>query len=175
MGTIIIRVLVLYLQGVAAIKLWGIDKKDYLIPPFALFFIYHIFSSTLPLPSISKQVFFNGSVISWVGVVLCLAGTLISILALISIRGSFRIGIDTETAQKLQINGIFSLSRNPIYVSYAVMLTGQLLVFPNWIMVICFIATLWLFHRQVLREEVFLKKYYGGEFLQYCKRVRRYI
>ena len=31
------------------------------------------------------------------------------------------------------------------------------------------------YHRQILREEAFLKKQYGGEYAAYCAKVRRYI
>jgi len=51
---------------------------------------------------------------------------------------------------------------------------GQFLIFPNWILLIYLGAAIWLFHRQVLREEEFLEKHYGNEFLEYCGQVRRY-
>jgi protein-S-isoprenylcysteine O-methyltransferase Ste14 len=37
------------------------------------------------------------------------------------------------------------------------------------------VAGIWLFHRQVLREEEYLKKYYRQEYLDYCKRVKGYL
>ncbi|MDR2500992.1 MAG: hypothetical protein LBD37_07940 [Treponema sp.] len=30
-------------------------------------------------------------------------------------------------------------------------------------------------HRQILREEKFLKKHYGNEYEEYCNQVRRYL
>ena len=30
-------------------------------------------------------------------------------------------------------------------------------------------------HRQVLREEAFLRQHYGDEYAAYCRRVRRYV
>ena len=35
-------------------------------------------------------------------------------------------------------------------------------------------AATWLFHRQVLREEEYLKRHYGRAYEQYCRLVRRY-
>jgi len=48
-------------------------------------------------------------------------------------------------------------------------------VFPNWVP-LCYLAggTL-LFHRQVLREEEFMRQRYGQEYAEYCSRVRRYV
>jgi protein-S-isoprenylcysteine O-methyltransferase Ste14 len=36
-------------------------------------------------------------------------------------------------------------------------------------------AATWLFHRQILREEEYLKKHYGAKYANYCRRVRRYL
>jgi protein-S-isoprenylcysteine O-methyltransferase Ste14 len=71
--------------------------------------------------------------------------------------------------------GIFAFTRNPIYVGFALVLIGQFLIFPNWIIFVYLAAATWLFHRQVLREEGFLKAHYGQDYADYCKRVRRYI
>jgi protein-S-isoprenylcysteine O-methyltransferase Ste14 len=54
-------------------------------------------------------------------------------------------------------------------------LIGEFLIFPNWILLIYIGAAVWLFHRQVLREEEYLRMHYGPEYSEYCKRVRRYL
>ena len=66
-------------------------------------------------------------------------------------------GIDGRLADKLVTTGIFAISRDPC-VGFALVLLGQFLVFPNWILLIYLMAGIWLFHRQVLREEGFLRK-----------------
>src|SRR5262245_24482504 len=68
----------------------------------------------------------------------------------ISFGKSFRVGIDTSRPDKLVTDGIFAYSRNPIYVSGALILTGQFLIWSNWILLIYALAGFWLFHRQVL-------------------------
>ena len=40
-------------------------------------------------------------------------------------------------------------------------LIGEFLIFPNWISLIYLIAATWLVHRQVLREEEYLKGHYA--------------
>ena len=72
-------------------------------------------------------------------------------------------------------NGLFSFSRNPIYVAFWLVLLGEFLVFSNPILLIYFFASIWLIHRQVLREEQFLRQHYGREYLNYCGQVRRYL
>ena len=53
-------------------------------------------------------------------------------------------------------------------------LLGEFLIFPNWITLIYLGAATWLFRRQVLREEEYLKGHYGQAYDAYCHRVRRY-
>lgn len=152
-----------------------IDKTDFLIAPFALFYFYTVFANAFNLPAVARQEFFHSEIISWVGVFLCLAGLLLLLWSLISFGQSFRVGIDIEHPDKLVTSGIFAFSRNPIYVAFASILLGQFLIFPNWILLVYLCAGIWLFHRQVLREEDYLKKHYGREYLEYCKQVRRYL
>ena len=162
-------------NGIQAMNFGKIDRTDFLIPPFALFYFYLVFAAAFQWPTLSRQVFFQSQAIAWLGVGLCLAGLLLFLWSLISFGKSFRVGIDTEHPDQLVTTGIFARSRNPIYVAFAIILIGQFLVFPNWILLVYLGGAFWLFHRQVLREEDFLKQHYGEEFLAYSRRVRRYI
>ena len=162
-------------RGIEAMNFGKIDKTDFLIPPFALFYFHLVFAHTFNLPTLSKQVFFDSEIISWIGVFFCLAGLSLLLWSLVSFGRSFRVGIDTEHPDQLITTGVFAFSRNPIYVAFAFILLGQFLIFPNWILFVYLGAGIWLFHRQVLREEEYLKKHYGKEDLQYSHRVRRYL
>jgi protein-S-isoprenylcysteine O-methyltransferase Ste14 len=174
-GMVLIRAFLMRRKGIKAFHFGRIDKKDFLIPPFALFYFYLVFAAAFNLPSVSKQVFFDSEIVSWVGVLCCLTGLSVFLWSLISFGKSFRVGIDTERPDKLITTGVFAFSRNPIYVAFSLVLLGQFLVFPNWILLVYLGAGVWLLHRQVLREEQFLKTHYGKEYEDYCKRVRRYL
>ena len=153
----------------------NIDKTDFLIPPFVLFYFYLVFANAFQWPTVSIQEFFHSEIIAWIGVLFFLAGLIFVGWSLVSFGQSFRVGIDTEHPDKLITTGVFAFSRNPIYTAFALILLGQFLMFPNWIILLYLVAGIWLFHRQVLREEDYLKKHYGQEYLDYCKRVRRYL
>ena len=84
-------------------------------------------------------------------------------------------GADCDQPGRLVTTGVFAVSRNPIYVGFFVFLVGQLLVSPDWVPLIYLIAAVALFHRQVLREEQFMRGRYGQEYADYCRRVRRYV
>jgi protein-S-isoprenylcysteine O-methyltransferase Ste14 len=63
----------------------------------------------------------------------------------------------------------------PSYVAFRIIMLGQFLIFTNWLLLVYLGAATWLFHRQVLREEVYLIQHYGKEYSEYCARVRRYV
>ena len=175
LGMVLTRVLMLRRRGIEAMNFGKIDKTDFLIPPFALFYFYLVFAHTFDLPSVSSQQFFSSEVMAWVGVFFCLAGLALLLWSLVSFGESFRVGIDAEHPDKLITSGVFALSRNPIYTAFGLILLGQFLIFSNWILLLYLGAGIWLFHRQVLREEDYLKKHYGKEYVEYSKRVRRYL
>jgi protein-S-isoprenylcysteine O-methyltransferase Ste14 len=108
-------------------------------------------------------------------VLCCLAGLILLFLSLVSFGKSFRIGIDQDSPDILVTTGVFAVSRNPIYVAFWFVLLGQFLLFSNWIPLVYLAAATWLFHRQVLREEDFMRRHYGQEYSDYCLRVRRYL
>ena len=175
LGLVLTRVWLMKRSGVEAMHFGKRDKTDFVIPPFALFYFYVVLAATFNLPAVSTQAFFQSEAIAWAGVLLCMAGLLLLVWSLVSFGQSFRVGIDTDHPDKLITTGIFAFSRNPIYVAFALILLGQFLILPNWILLVYVGAAIGLFHRQVRREEEYLQEHYGEEYLKYRQRVRRYI
>lgn len=169
------RSLLMRRNGIRAIHFGNIDKKDFLIPPFALFYFYIVFANAFRFPVPDKQPLFHCSFVSWIGAFFCLTGLIVFALSLVSFGRSFRVGIDTDHPDQLITTGAFAFSRNPIYVAFGFILLGQFLVFPTWILLVYMLAAAVLIHRQVLREEEFLQKHYGVEYSEYSARVKRYI
>ncbi len=175
LGMVLFRAAMLNISGTKCIHFGNIDKSDYLIVPFAFFFFYTILAGTLEWPNITNELLFHSKNISWFAVSLCFIGLVVMLLSLISFGKSFRIGIDMANPDKLITTGIYGRSRNPIYVAFILILIGQFLIFPNWIL-LCYLAGgLWLIHRQILREEAFMGQHYGQEYVEYCNNARRYI
>src|SRR5262245_34919932 len=150
-----------------------IDKKDFLILSFALFYFYIVIAAAFGWPMVSKQQFFSSEALARVGVLLCAGGLLLFLLSLVSFGRGFRVGIDADHPDKLITTGVFALSRSPIYVASWIILLGQFLVSPNWLLLVYLGAATWLFQRQVLREEAYLIQHYGRAYAVYCARVRR--
>jgi protein-S-isoprenylcysteine O-methyltransferase Ste14 len=173
-GTVLSRVLLLRRAGTQAMHFGKLDRTDFLIPPVALFYFYTVFAATFGWPLASSERFFESTIAAWFGVAVCLVGVLILVLSLVSFGKSFRVGIDVDQPGELVTTGIFAVSRNPIYVGFFLFLVGQFLVFPNWVPLAYLGGAAWLFHRQVLREEDFMRQRYGRQFAEYCSHVRRY-
>jgi protein-S-isoprenylcysteine O-methyltransferase Ste14 len=169
------RVFLLRRQGIKALRFGESPKTDFLIPPFAFFYFYVIFAAAFGWPSITHQQFFHSEAVAWIGVLLCVAALLLMLWSLVSFRQSFRIGIDTDRPDRLIKDGAFAFSRNPIYVAFITMTIGQFLIFPNVILLVYTAGAAALIHRQVLREEEFLRGHYGQPYTAYCHRVRRYL
>jgi hypothetical protein len=49
LGIVLIRVFLLKRQGIKAMKFGSVDKTDFLIPPFALFYFYVLFAACVRL------------------------------------------------------------------------------------------------------------------------------
>ena len=172
---VLTRVWLLSRRGTGAMHFGKIDKKDFLLPPFALFYFYCVFAGAFGWPAPGQQVIFTSEAVAWGGVALCTAGLVVFMSSLVAFGSSFRVGIDTTNAGKLITTGIFRFTRNPIYVAFWIILLGEFLVYPSWLLLVYLAAASWLFHRQVLREEAYLKQHYGSEYTEYSGRVRRYI
>ncbi|OBK85192.1 isoprenylcysteine carboxyl methyltransferase [Mycolicibacter heraklionensis] len=172
---VVARLIMLRRSGTDAMHFGSTDRKDFLIPPFALVYFYVVFAGAFGWPLVGSERFWRSDAISGAGVACCFAGLLFLVSSLVAFGSSFRVGIDTDNPDKLVTSGVFALSRNPIYVGFGLVLLGQFLVFPSWIPLIYLLAGGWLFNRQVLREEAFMREHYGREYADYCSRVRRYL
>lgn len=89
--------------------------------------------------------------------------------------GSWRIGIDTENQTALVTDGIFGVSRNPIFFGMRFNLMGLFLILPNAVTLLLWILGDVIIQLQVLMEEEFLQKQHGRSYDQYCQQVRRWI
>lgn len=160
--------------GVKAFHFGKMDKRDFSIPPFIFLYIYLIVANIFNLPKFG-EILTDNSVAAWIGVALCIFAPTLFLWGMISFGKSFRVGIDEDKPGGLVSTGAFSISRNPLYLAFFMVLIGVFLIFPTWIFFMYFVAGLWLIDRQVCLEENSLRNTYGKEYDDYCSKVRRYI
>src|SRR5262245_66243008 len=77
LGMVLIRVFVMRRTGTSAMHFGKIDKTDFLIPPFALFYFYTVFVTAFDLPLAITQEFFHSVEILCVGVIICIVDLLL--------------------------------------------------------------------------------------------------
>ena len=88
---------------------------------------------------------------------------------------SWRIGIDEKNKTKLVTKGLFSISRNPVFLGIMIANIGLFLVIPNaFTLLIISLSTISI-NIQVRLEEAFLKQEFENQYLEYSKKVRRWI
>ena len=119
--------------------------------------------------------FLSLPIVKIVGAMVACLGVLIFILAFFSFGDSWRIGIDQQTAGKLVTGGIFSLSRNPIYVAFDLIFMSVFLMNGTWFFLVFGLLAILAIHSQTLREEKFLAQRYGDAYERYRKRTPRYL
>jgi protein-S-isoprenylcysteine O-methyltransferase Ste14 len=171
------RALMLRKKGIKAVVFGKTHKSDLFLLPVFPAFAYTVLACAfgLPMPRALVKPFWVSTAAGWVGLALCAAALVGFFLSLRSFGDSFRVGIDDQNPDRLVTAGMFRVSRNPIYVCFLLFFFGMFLLFPNIALACLLVLLTLLIHRQVLREEAFLKAHYGAEYEEYCVRVRRYI
>lgn len=172
---VLTRAAMLKRRGLQAFQFAKTHRSDWCLPPIVAFFIYHLFANAFDWPRLSGPPLITWPWLAWVGLVSCALAVGLFCWGLVSFGASFRVGIDPDSPGQLITTGAFGLTRNPLYVAFALELTGWCLIFPNGLFLAALCGGCWLFHRQILREEAFLRGCYGEEFEAYCRKVRRYV
>lgn len=109
------------------------------------------------------------------GVFLTVGGLTIFVLSLVSFGNSWRVGIDNRNPGNLVTTGIFSITRNPIFVFLDLYLLGTWLIYANLFFGMAAALTAIGIHWQILQEEKFLLAQYGERYREYMKAVGRYV
>ena len=133
----------------------------------------HLDFQFLPLVLVKHIV--KNQIIQIAGVITIFVGLIVFCLALISFNSSWRVGIDTVSPGDLITTGVFSVTRNPIFLSMNLYFMGTFLIYSNQFFLFCFVCIALGFHIQIRQEEIFLIERYGDIYSKYMAQVNRYI
>ena len=151
------------------------DHADVLCRPplllFGLVIVGVVCDLVVPLPFVPASV-----PEVWVGGGLWLAGFALAALA---VWQMLRAGTDVQThtsTSRVVEGGVFAHSRNPIYLGGLIGLLGVGIGFNSlWLLVMLPLFYLVVRYGVVAREEAYLERKFGADYLVYKARVRRWL
>jgi protein-S-isoprenylcysteine O-methyltransferase Ste14 len=129
----------------------------------------HVDQYLLSFKSLSVQF------VKVLGAFIILIGYTIILIAYFHMGRSWRIGIDHETDAELVTNGIFLLSRHPIYLGIDFYFVGIFMIFPNILFAALLVITVFGLHGEIIREERFLREKYDRAYEDYTSQTGRYL
>ena len=143
-----------------------------------------------PPPSIFLGGLILGGLLSWMfpqrvlpksfsiiaGILLILSGLAVVFTAIRQMR-KFKTNVEPWKPTTAIIDtGVYAVSRNPIYAAMVFIYTGVAFLFNSfWFLPFLAVVILVIHYGVILREEKYLEKKFGDEYLNYKNRVRRWI
>ncbi len=115
------------------------------------------------------------SILKYIGYIIIHLALLLIVMAQIQMSNSWRVGIDPSKKTELKTKGLFSVSRNPVFLGMIITLTGLFLILPNAITLLVLVSSIWIFQIQIRLEEEYLLKMHGDVYHTYCNSVRRWL
>jgi len=81
-----------------------------------------------------------------------------------------------QLADSLNIDGIYSTTRNPLYLGNFFMMLGVVMFTYDFATVLIFVLFFWLYYEKIIQaEESFLSQKYKEAYEEYCKNTRTFI
>lgn len=143
----------------------------------AVFVLFFAFRALFPdsEPAFGRVDWLAREPVSLSGLALVLASVIWIVTAQAQMGRSWRLGIPDADRPRLITSGLFSISRNPVFLGMIAMALGLFLASPTAITLMALTAT-WLgIQIQVRLEEQHLREIFGSDYLKYCRRVRRWV
>ena len=154
-----------------------IDSPGVFIPPPLIYAGLFILSFFLQgYFAIRKAFFFHSRISIIIGVVFIIAGLAFSIPALHQFFKTKNTIVLIKPANSLQTSGIYSFSRNPMYLGLLLTYLGLAFIFGNWWTLFLIPILLAIVNYGIiLPEERYLLRAFGNSFSEYKTKVRRWI
>jgi len=134
------------------------------------FSFYPDFFSSGPLMNLPIPAY-----LTYFGVLLLLLALSVIVLAQIQMGESWRVGFATDEKTEIVCRGLYKYSRNPIYFGLLLTQIGFLLVLPNFVSLLVMLIDIVLLQITIRLEEAHLTALHGEPYLEFKRRVRRWI
>lgn len=124
--------------------------------------------------SFSPNLFTNNT-INYFGLIITFIGLVFFVSSMVTMRNSWRVGIDKRTKTQLITNGLYKHSRNPAFVGFDLMFIGLFLTFPNIVTLFICLINIISIHNLILQEEKHLENMLQEDYLFYRDNTPRYL
>jgi len=142
---------------------------------FALELINPVFYTGLSfLPTTLSAPLSASFILKIIGILVTTASLLFLSKTLLDFKNSLRFGHDPNNLGELITTGVFSISRNPFFISIELYFTGIALLLTTPFFIAIALLSIISIHFYILKEEKFLIDNYGESYKSYVKKVRRY-
>jgi len=102
------------------------------------------------------------------------AGSIFTVTSMINLGKSTRLGLPSE-ATEFKNNGIYRISRNPMYVGFNLFTIASIAGCANGIVALMGVYSMIIYHLIIISEELFLEQRFGQMYIEYKKKIRRYL
>lgn len=103
-------------------------------------------------------------------------GLLLMAVAVVQMRQNRTTFVPHRHARNLVTNGVFSRSRNPIYLGDVMVLVGLIVHWSAWPSLLLVPLFMWVItDRFILEEEAWLREDFGPQWQQWAARTRRWL
>ena len=152
-----------------------IDNPGVYIPP-PLLYVVTFFAAVLIQRLLPLNIpFFHSTISKLIGSVLILLSLVFTFPALRQFFKTKNTLVTIKPANSLQTTGIYSVSRNPMYVSLLLIYSGLSFIIGNgWNFVLLPFLILLVQEYVIKREEKYLDRRFGQQYADYKTRVRRW-
>ena len=156
-----------------------VTKKDnprvYIPPPLIYVFVFllsFLIQEMIPL----DRSFFYSAIAANLSIVLILCSIIFSVPAIIQFIRSKNSIVPLKPASSLQFRGIYALTRNPMYFGLLLLYAGIGIVKGNWWTIMLIPVVIILIQLLVIKkEEAYLERTFGEDYVNYRRQVRRWI
>ena len=152
------------------------DNPGVYIPPPLLYVLLFFLSIYLQKMAPLSFRFIDAKLSPILGLIFILLGVIIVLPALVKFFNTKNTLVTIKPANSLQTSGIYSISRNPMYLALLSIYTGIAFFKGNdWTFIFIPLVIFTITYLVIIKEENYLKRAFGNEYLVYMKSVRRWI
>lgn len=152
------------------------DSPGVYIPPPLFYMLIFLFALFLQKKISINDFVFHLQITRIIGMSLLVISLFFFVTNLRKFVQSKNTLIPIKPASSLQTNGIYNISRNPMYVELAIVYLGITCFIGNWWNIILFPILLLIIQEYIInREEKYLNRRFGQNYLDYKLKVRRWL